>query len=128
MSSGTLDFGGAVTGTGTDTISGASTLEFGSTIAATQTIDYSGSGGTLDLNPLGYAGSHIGGFAATDTVNLAGDWIFHKFSENPAATLGTLTLQNVTSHADLSLKFAGDYSKSDFTITPGTTTTTITHT
>jgi hypothetical protein len=39
-----------------------------------------------------------------------------------------LTLQNVTSHADLSLKFAGPYSKSDFDITPGTTTTTITHT
>jgi hypothetical protein len=42
-----LDFGGAVTGAGTDTISGASTLEFDSTLASTQTIDFTGSGGTL---------------------------------------------------------------------------------
>ncbi len=65
VSSGTLDFEGAVTGTGTDTISGASTLEFDSTVAATQTIDFSGRGGTLDLaDPLGYAGSHIKDFGA----------------------------------------------------------------
>ena len=67
VSSGTLDFKGAVTSTGTDTISGASTLEFDSTLAAGQTVNFSGTGGTLDLaDPLGYGGSHIGGFAATD--------------------------------------------------------------
>ena len=86
VSSGTLDFEGTVTGAGTDTISGASTLEFDSTLAASQTIDYSGSGGTLDLtNPLGYSGSHIVGFAATDTVDLAGSWSLLKFHENSRA-------------------------------------------
>ena len=62
-----------------------------------------------------------------DTVDVSGDWIFLKFNENSAATLGTLTVQNVTSHADLSLKFVGDYATSDFKITPGMTTTTIAH-
>jgi hypothetical protein len=119
---GTLDLHGPVIRKGSDQISGASTLEFDSTLAATQTIDFSGSGGTLDLaDPLGYAGSHIKDFRATDKVDLAGDWILHKFSENSGATLGTLTLQNVTSHADLSLKFAGDYSRSDFTMMIGRT-------
>jgi hypothetical protein len=39
--------------------------------------------------------------------------------------VGTLTLENVATNTDLSLKFVGDYSRSDFTITPGTTTSTI---
>ena len=75
VSSGALDFKGAVTSTGTDTISGASTLEFNSTLAAGQTVNFSGTGGTLDLaDPLGYGGSHIGGFAFGDTVDLNGAW------------------------------------------------------
>ena len=53
VSSGTLDLKGAVTGTGTDTISGASTLEFGAGVSTTatlgsQNIGFTG-GGTLDL-------------------------------------------------------------------------------
>ncbi len=133
VSAGTLDFESAVTGKGTDTISGASTLEFDSSLAAAQTIDFSGSGGgTLDLTlPLGYHGSLISGFASPNqaspnTVDLSGDWNYLHFSENKGLTLGTLTLQNVTNHADLSLNFAGDYLPSYFNITSGTTTT-ITH-
>ena len=84
VSTGALDFKGAVSGTGTDTISGASTLEFDSTAASGQTIDFSGGGGTLDLlNPKGFAAG-IEDFAATDTIDLAGAWSLLSFSENAA--------------------------------------------
>ena len=121
VSSGTLDFQGAVSGTGTDTINGASTLEVDSTLGANQAINFSGSGGALDLaDPLGYAGSHIGGFAAGDHVGFAGAWSLLSFSENSADTLGTLTLTNGTNH--VALEFAGSFTKSDFSIaTRGTT-------
>ena len=38
VTSGTLDFMGAVTGTGTDAISGASTLEFGAAVSSSTTV------------------------------------------------------------------------------------------
>jgi hypothetical protein len=40
VSAGRLDFKGAVSGTGTDTVSGASTLEFDSTVGGGQTVDF----------------------------------------------------------------------------------------
>lgn len=86
-----------MTGTGKDTISGASTLEFNSTIALGQTIDYSGANGILNLiDPLGYGGSRIDGFAEGDTVDLAGAWSLLNFSGNSSGTLGTLTLTDGT--------------------------------
>jgi hypothetical protein len=124
-SSGTLDLQEAVIGIGADTISGASTLEFGSTVWGGQTAGFTGGGGTLDLiDPLGFAGK-IAGFAATDSVDLAGDWVFSHFSENSKGTLGTLTLTSGANH--LSLNFLGDYTKNDFTIASGAATTTIGH-
>ena len=122
VSSGTLDFKGAVSGTGTDSIQGASTLEFDSTLAAGQTIDFTGtSSGTLDLtDPLGYGGSHIGNFLAGDNVDLSGSWSLLKFSENAGGTLGTLTLTNGTNQ--VALEFAGDFSQSSFHIQSGATT------
>ena len=76
VSSGTLDLEGAVTGTGTDTIKGASILEFDSKVSSkttvgSQNIGFTG-GGTLDLtNPTGFYGE-ISGFAAGDAVDLLG--------------------------------------------------------
>jgi hypothetical protein len=126
VSSGTLDLQGNVTGKGTDTISGASTLEFDSTIASTQTIDFSGSG-NLDLtDPLGYGGSHIDGIATTDTVDLAGAWLFLSFKENGAGTFGTLTLTNGTNN--LALGFAGNFNQNSFAFTQTATNTIIGHT
>ena len=122
VSSGALDFKGAVTGTGTDAISGPATIEFDSTIGANQAINYSGASlGTLDLaDPLGYAGSHIGNFLKGDKVDLAGAWSLLSFSENGPHTLGTLTLASGASH--VALEFAGNFVKTDFSITTGTTT------
>lgn len=121
VSAATLDFQGAVTGTGTDTISGTSTLEFDSTVADGQAIDFSGGGGALDLtDPFGYSGSQISGFAATDTVDLAGSWSLMNFSENGGGTLGTLTLINGANN--VALEFAGSFTQNSFTIGTGTNT------
>ena len=74
----------------------ATTLEIGSTVSNNQTVDFadlpSGGPSAVDLiDPNGFSGK-IENFASPDTVNLSGDWVFLRFSENPAATLGTLTL------------------------------------
>jgi hypothetical protein len=125
----TLDFKGAVTGTGTDTISGASTLEFdsgmsSSTTVGSQNIGFTG-GGTLDLTDPNAFFGEISNFATTDTVELLGSWAFSAFSENSGGTLATLTLVNgSTTHA---FDFVGDFTQSDFKITSGATST-ITHT
>jgi hypothetical protein len=124
VSSGTLNLQGAVTGKGMDEVSGNATLEFGSTVTG-NVVDFSGPSTVELIDPTSFAG-RFENFTSMDTVDLAGDWIFQKFKENAGATVGTLTLENVATNADLSLKFEGDYTRRDFTITPGTTTTTIT--
>ena len=120
VSSGALDLEGAVRGNGTDTISGASTLEFDSTVGGGQTAGFTGGNGTLDLiDPLGFAGK-IADFAATDTIDLSGDWLFSSFSETGNGMMGTLTLSSGSNH--LALHFLGDYTASDFSIASGPTT------
>jgi hypothetical protein len=120
VSSGALDFEGAVSGNGADTVSGASTLEFDSTVGGGQTASFTGGGGALDLiDPLGFA-AKISGFAATDKVELSGDWVFSSFSETGNGMMGTLTLSSGSNH--LALHFRGDYSASDFSIASGATT------
>jgi large repetitive protein len=125
----TLDVQGAVTGTGSDKISEASTLEFDSTVAAGQTVSFTGSGGTLDLTaPQGFA-AEISGFdtvGANDTIGVAGPWVFSGFTDG-AGTQGTLKFANDGSH--LSLTLLGDYNPADFvhqTLADGSTTITYT--
>ena len=122
VSSGTLELKGAVSGTGTDTISGASTLEFGAGVgtAATlgdQDIGFSG-GGTLHLlAPTTFYGE-ISDFGSGDTVELKGSWAFSAISETGGVT--TLTLaSSSTTHG---FQFVGDYTQSELTIASGTTT------
>jgi hypothetical protein len=59
-----------------------------------------------------------------ERVDLAGSWSLLKFHENKTGTMGTLT--NGTNN--LALNFVGDFTKSDFHIVTGATTTVITHT
>jgi hypothetical protein len=121
VSSGTLDLEGAVSGNGTDTISGASTLEFDSTVGGGQTIDFSG--GALDLiDPQGFSGK-IAGFASPDMVQLAGDWNFSSFSETGNGMMGNLTLSS--GGTTNTFHFLGDYTASDFSIASGAATTII---
>jgi hypothetical protein len=125
VTSGTLDFMRAVTGTGTDTIWGASTLEFdaavsSSTTVGDQNIGFTG-GGTLDLTDTKAFWGEVSSFAATDTIELLGSWAFSSFSENSGGALATLTLvSGTTKHA---FDFVGDYTQGDFKITSGATST-----
>jgi hypothetical protein len=123
VSSGTLDLEGAVSGKGTDRISGGSTLEFDSTVGGGQTIDFSG--GALDLlDPQGFSGK-IADFASSDMVQLAGDWNFSSFSETGNGMMGNLTLSS--GGTTNTFHFLGDYTANDFHIASGATTTTIAH-
>ncbi len=126
----TLDLEGAVTGTGTDDISGASTLEFDSTVATGQTVSFTGSAGALDLgDPQGFSGK-ISGFdtvGANDTLEVAGPWVFSGFTENAGGTQGALAFANGASR--ISLTLLGDYVAANFTHqTLATGGTTITYT
>jgi hypothetical protein len=115
----------AVTGTGTDTISGHSTLEFEAGVSSAKTlgdqdIDFNGAGTLHLLKPASFYGE-ISDFATGDAIKLKGSWAFSAISEAGGVT--TLTLARGSStHA---FEFAGDYAQSDFSITPGTPTTTI---
>jgi large repetitive protein len=115
--SATLDLQGVVAGTGKDEISGSSTLEFDSTVAAGQTVSFTGSAGTLNLvDPQGFAGK-IGGFdtvgaGSSDTIEVAGLWVFSSFKENAGGTQGTLRLVNGAN--TLSLSLLGDYNFAGF--------------
>ena len=125
VTSGTLDLMGAVTGKGTDTISGASTLEFDGAVSSSKTlgdqnIGFTG-GGTLDLTDPNAFWGEISGFAATDAIELLGSWAFSSFSENSSGTLATLTLASgATKHA---FDFVGGYTQGDFKIVSGATST-----
>ena len=117
VSSGTLDFGGEISGTGSDIISGAATLEFDAKVASGQTVNFTGGGGELALHgPAGFAGQ-ISGFDTTgagsnDTIEVAGPWVFSGFAENAGGTQGTLKFADSTS--TLSLTLLGDYNPADF--------------
>jgi hypothetical protein len=114
VSSGVLDLQRAVTGTGAETISGASTLEFDSTVAGGQTIGFTGAGGTLDLgDPQGFSGK-ISGFdtvGSNDRLEIAAPWTYLRFSENAADTQGTLTFASGASQISLTLlgNYADDF-------------------
>jgi hypothetical protein len=115
VSSGTLYFAGAVSGTGTDTISGAHTLQFGSTVSTStaigsQTIDFSGGGGTLNLlDPKDFYG-RISDFAATDTVELAGAWSKLNF----VADAGSATLTMASGSIQQNFNFVVSFTEPDF--------------
>jgi hypothetical protein len=117
VSAATLDFTGAISGTGSAIISGASTLEFDGKVAAGQTISFTGSGGELALHsPAGFAGD-ISGFDTTgagsnDTIEVATPWAFTGFTENAGGTQGTLGFANGASA--ISLTLLGDYNPADF--------------
>ena len=123
VSAGKLEIDGAVTGAGTDTISGPAKLQFdaGVSTAATlgeQDIDLSGKGGTMALvDPTGFYGK-ISDFGSNDTVKLEGFWAFSALSHASGVT--TLTLaEGATRHA---FDFVGDYTRREFHISSGSIT------
>ena len=130
--SGTLDLkaavSGAGTGTGTETVSGASTLEFDASVAATQTVDFSGSGSKLLLDaPTSFHGEISGfdttGAGANDTIALLGSWSVGAYTENTQGTGGLLALSSTS--GSISLNFLGNYQTGTFTPTAGPGGTTL---
>ena len=117
VASGTLDFKEGISGTGSDTISGAATLEFDAKVAAGQTVFFTGSGGELALHaPAVFAGS-ISGFdtaraGSSDTISVAGPWAFTGFTENAGGTEGTLGFMSGATTFEVTL--VGDYNPADF--------------
>ena len=116
----TVEFEQEVTGNahGTADISGGGTLEFAQNVV--QNIDFGTGGGTLSLlDPTAFdakGSGSIAGFAAGDTISLAGDWVFHTLT-NPTSGTTHLTLTSgVTTHT---FDFIGTFSQSEFTIRLG---------
>jgi hypothetical protein len=114
-------------GHGSADLSGGGTLEFAKKVV--QNIDFvtpigGTHGGTLSLlDPTAFdahGSGSIAGFAAGDTISLAGDWAFHLLT-NPTSRTTHLTLTSgATTH---SFDFIGKFKRGDFHIAPGATTT-----
>jgi hypothetical protein len=71
----------------------------------------------LDLGaPQGFAGKISGfdtvGEGSNDTIEVAGPWVFSKFTENAGGTQGSLRFANGAS--TLSLTLLGNYNPADF--------------
>jgi large repetitive protein len=115
VSAGKLEIEGAVTGAGTDTISGPAKLQFDAGVSSDQDVDLSGKGGTMALvDPTGFYGK-ISDFGSNDTVKLEGLWAFSALSHASGVT--TLTLaEGATRHA---FEFVGDYTRREFHISSG---------
>jgi hypothetical protein len=116
---------GAVTGTGSDEISGT-TLDFNSSVGAGQSVSFV-STGTLWLgDAVAFKGS-VQNFGGLDEIVLAGfdDSTLHplRYAENGAGTGGTLTIDDGANVAHI--KFVGDYKRSDFAPMPGSGSTII---
>ena len=123
----TLAFQGAVTGTGSDEIFGASKLEFHSTVSAGQTVSFAGSGGTLGLTaPARFSGLISGfdtvGAGSNDTIEVARPWVFTGFTEN--ARRGG-PLGSPIPSAQISLTLFGDYNPVHFVTQSGPTGSTL---
>ena len=119
----TVEFERSVIGNGHGSadISGGGTLEFAKKVV--QNIDFTG-GGTLSLlDPTAFdakGSGSIAGFAAGDTISLKGNWAIHLLT-NPTSGTTHLTLTSgVEAHT---FDFIGAYSRSDFQIAQGATTT-----
>jgi hypothetical protein len=122
VSSGALDFGGGISGTGSETISGAATLEFDANVSAGQTVTFTRSGGELALKEAQDFHALIRSFGAGGAHDSIDDRNFphgsstFSFAENAAHTLATLTL---TDGADVAhFHLSGDYVRSDFKVGP----------
>ncbi len=118
-----LDFVGAVTGTGTVNIGDKATVEFGSSVSSGQTVTFTSSTGTLELdNPLSFSGEIAGitgkgdaldlhGFTANTTTAVTGPGSF-----NSATNITTLTVTDSSHHQTVTLNLVGDLSASTWTV------------
>jgi hypothetical protein len=114
-SAGTLDFAGAITGTGTIAVSKGATVEFGGAVAKTQTITFGAGGGHLALGNAKTFAAAVKGFSgAGDTIDIFGGTgsATESYKENAQKTGGTLTITQGSSKASITL--FGQYVASGF--------------
>ena len=110
--SGTLDFGGAITGSGAMLVVSGATLEADFTTASSLKMSFGGGTATLALgDPAAFAAS-IRGFAATDTIDLL-DVVATSAALGPGNTL-VISDGNTTV---ATLKLAGNYNRDTFAVT-----------
>ena len=123
----TEELAGAVGGTGSFSLSDAS-LQFDSSVSSGQTINESGQYGpdALTLKEAQNFAATISGFGTGDTID-ASNFLLSgttfNFLENSARTGGTLTLDDGSLTANILM--TGDYSKSNFSLTPDSGTGTL---
>ncbi len=129
VQSGTFDLQDAISGTGSDIISGASTMQFDGTVAAGQKASFTGADGVLDLTNFGNFHGSISGFdtvGSGDTINVSGPWTWVGFTENGAGTQGAMTFSNGTTDASVTL--IGNYNALNFQPKVGNGVTQVTYT
>jgi fibronectin-binding autotransporter adhesin len=130
VSSGELDLGGAVSGTGTLNIAEGATLELESVVGAQQTVALGFAGGQLLLDDTADFHASISGFGADDAIDLTA-FRFRaseklSFAENAAKTKGVVTITDGTLKTSITL--FGQYVASGFhVVTDGGTGTAITY-
>jgi len=111
VTNGTLDIRGSAAGSGSYQIDGAGTLAFGKKTADSLSIQFYGTGGTLQIGTINSFGvGYVGGFAAGDTIDLKNfaysSTIKFSFSDNK------LTVSAGKRTATLNL--AGSYNSASF--------------
>jgi len=119
VDSGTLDIQGAITGTGNLNIHGATMLELDGSVARTQQVNFSGSGGILQLTSPSSFSAPISGFAQGDFLDLTTFDPAHTtvaFTENAGNTQGTLTVTEGSTHVNFTL--LGQYAAAGFHTEP----------
>ena len=118
VQSGSLDVGGAVTGTGGHfTIGAGDTLEFGGSVSSGQTITFEGSTGTLKLDdPTDFHGQ-IAGLTGSDGINLQGFDSTTVINANIQATETILTVtddHHTSTSGEAVITLLGNYTGSSF--------------
>ena len=108
-------FAGAISGTGSFSLSSGSTLDFGSSAAMGETINFLGADELKLGAAVSFAGS-ITGFGAGDSLDATtlGAGTKFGFVENAAGTAGVLTLTDTSVVAHLALN--GNYNNGDFSL------------
>jgi hypothetical protein len=114
---GTLTLTGSLSGSGVVQLGAVGTLVLGGDVAAGGTIAFTGTGGTLVIGHATTVGSLIGGFAAGDSIVLAGTNADSAVYVAGGPASGTLTLSSGTIQL-ISLVLAGSYATGNFLLAP----------
>jgi hypothetical protein len=100
-------------GVGALNIGAKGTLEFGSSVDRSHTVDFTASGGALELGEAERFGATIEGVSGTADIDLLGRTIT-KLSYSGSSAAGVLTVTGSGGGTIAELSFTGDYLRSNF--------------